>query len=125
MSMRMWGSTADRSPGGAPGRLAVISVEPAGRVALLRVAGELDLSMDEALADALTVARALAGSLLVVELASCAFVGVEPFEAIERAACALHDRGAQLVVRMPPTSFLLIGAHRPPGHALVIARPVR
>lgn len=121
----MCGPTADVQSMPAPGPGAVIQVEPMGRVALLRVVGELDISTDEALADALTVALALAGSLLVVELAACSFVGVQAFEAIERAATALHDRGAQLAVRLPPPSFLLIGASDHPRHTLVVPRAVR
>jgi anti-anti-sigma regulatory factor len=101
----------------------VVSVEPIGRVALLRVVGELDIRAGDLLADALTVALALTENLLVVDLAACSFIGVQPFESIERVADVLHGRGAQLVVRMPPPSYALIGAHVPPGRALAIPRP--
>ena len=106
-----------------PGPAVVLSVEPIGRVALLRVVGELDISTGDLLTDALAVARSLTGNLLVIDLARCSFIGVQPFEAIELAACVLHDRGAQMVVRMPPPSFALIRAHVPPGRALAIPRP--
>ena len=119
----MCGPTSSSSPGSSPGDVAALHVEPRGRVALLRVIGELDISTEDHLAGALTVALALTESLLLVELADCSFVGLQPFEAIERAACVLHDRGAQLAVRMPPPSYVLIRAHAPPGRALVIARP--
>ena len=116
----MCGSTADSPPALAPGDVAVISVEPIGRVTLVRVVGELDISTGGLLADALTVAVPLTGNLLVVDLAACSFIGVQPFEVIELAAGVLHGRGSQLVVRMPPPSFALIRANVPPGRALAV-----
>ena len=99
-----------------------MSLDTLGTVALLHVAGDLDIATVEALLDELTVAVHTSRSLLVVDLEACTYVGIQPFEAIERAASVLSDRGAQLVVRMPPPSFELIRAHVR-SQALVIARP--
>ena len=104
--------------------VATINHESLGAVALLQVAGELDIATAQALTEELTVAVLLTGSLLVVDLEACTYVGIQPFEAIERAAGVLDDRGAQLVVRMPPPSFQLIRSHVR-TRALVIARPPR
>ena len=102
-----------------PERGAVIRIEPEGGTTVLRVAGDLDIGTTDLLVDGLRTALALARGVLVVDLEACPFVGVQPFEQIERAARVLHDRGGQLSVRLPPPSFLLIRNQAPPCLALV------
>jgi len=102
---------------------AVIRMEHEGGTAVLRVEGDLDIGTTDLLGDGLRTALALARGLLVVDLEACPFVGVQPFQQIERAARVLHGRGGRLSVRLPPPSFLLIRDHAPPGLALVTTGP--
>ena len=108
-----------------PGPGSVIRIESEGGTAVLRVEGDLDIGTTDLLVDGLRTALALARGSLVVDLEACPFVGVQPFEQIERAARVLHDRGGQLSVRLPPPSFLLVRDHAPHCVALVLTGPLQ
>jgi anti-anti-sigma regulatory factor len=58
--------------------------------------------------------------LLVIDVAGCSYLGRSSFRTIERAALALADRGAELIVRRPPPSFTLITNYLGDDSVLVV-----
>jgi anti-anti-sigma factor len=95
-------------PERAPLHAVDLHVETGGDAIVLHVAGEVDASVRGALAAALRMALARAGDVVVVDLSRCSFIDHRAIDAIDAAAGSLRARGAQLVVRDPPPSFMLV-----------------
>ena len=87
---------------------ASVTVVLDGDVAVVCVAGDLDVWSDEALRTNLAWALTLAGRGLVLDLERCSFVSGRPFTTIWSAATFLRARGQTFDVRHPPASFMIM-----------------
>jgi anti-anti-sigma factor len=104
----------DHDNDGEPDRRSLDAVDlhvvTRGDTVVLHVAGEVDASVRGAFATALRMALGRAGPVVVVDLSRCSFIDHRAIDAIDAAAGSLRPTGAQLVVREPPPSFMLLEA---------------